>query len=99
VEPDGRTRRLLAPDVAVEVLDRWTSPASGAVYPSRWRVRVPAENLDFEVVPLVRDQEMRTSFTYWEGAVRLSGRGPRGPVAGRGYVEMTGYSRTMQGVF
>jgi predicted secreted hydrolase len=40
---------------------------------------------------------MRTSFVYWEGAVRVSGV-PR-PVTGRGYVELTGYAGSMQGVF
>ena len=35
----------------------------------------------------------------WEGAVRVSGtRGGRA-LGGQGYVELTGYARTMQGVF
>jgi predicted secreted hydrolase len=99
VAPDGRTRRLLSGEVGVDTLERWTSPASGASYPARWRIRVPSEALTLEVVPLVADQELRTSFTYWEGAVRVSGSSRGGAVAGRGYVELTGYARSMQGVF
>jgi predicted secreted hydrolase len=99
VAADGRTRRLQAADVETTVLARWTSPRSGACYPARWRVRVPSEGLELEVEPLVADQEMRTSFTYWEGAVRVSGTARGRPVAGRGYVELTGYARSMQGVF
>ena len=45
------------------------------------------------------DQELRTAFVYWEGAVGLRGTSRGGPVAGRGYVELTGYARSMQGVF
>jgi predicted secreted hydrolase len=99
VAADGRTRRLQAADVETTVLARWTSPRSGASYPARWRVRVRSEGLELEVEPLVADQEMRTSFTYWEGAVRVSGTARGRPVAGRGYVELTGYARSMQGVF
>jgi len=99
VAPDGQTRRLRAAEIGVDVIQRWLSPRSGARYPARWRIRLPADQLELEVVPLVADQEMRTSFSYWEGAVRLSGRSRGRPVAGRGYVELTGYARSMQGVF
>ncbi len=99
VETDGRSRRLLRRDVTVVVLDHWTSPDSGGVYPSRWRIEAPALGLVLEVEPRLAAQEMRTSFTYWEGAVRVSGTGGGRPLAGRGYVELTGYARTMQGVF
>jgi predicted secreted hydrolase len=99
VGPDGRARRLSSTAVSLAVLDHWTSPGSGATYPSRWRLRVPSEGLDLTVVPRVADQEMRTSFVYWEGAVRVTGTANGRPVAGRGYVELTGYARSMQGVF
>ena len=33
----------------------------------------------------------RHTFVYWEGAVEVEGRGPEGELAGRGYVELTGY--------
>ncbi len=99
VESDGRTRRLLAADVRLEALDRWTSPESGARYPSRWKVEIPVADLALEIEPWLADQEMRTSFTYWEGAVRVSGTHEGRPLSGHGYVELTGYARTMQGVF
>ena len=99
VAADGGTRRLFAADVETRVLERWTSPRSGASYPARFRIRVPSEELELEIEPLVADQEMRTSFTYWEGAVRVAGSARGRPLRGRGYVELTGYARSMQGVF
>jgi len=99
VEPDGRTRRLGATDVEVQVEKRWTSPVTGAVYPARWTVRVPSADLELRVAPWLPDQEMRTSFTYWEGAVRIEGTSAGQTVQGNGYVELTGYARSMQGVF
>lgn len=100
VEPDGSTRRLLATDVAIEVLGHWTSAETNALYPSGWRLRVPSAQLDLTISPRIPAQEMRTSFTYWEGAVRLEGSGAEGAMTGQGYVELTGYGgKTMKGVF
>jgi predicted secreted hydrolase len=96
VERDGRTRRLSRDDVGIRVLRRWTSPRTGATYPSLWRVSVPSEGLDLRVVPRLEDQEMRTSFAYWEGAVEVLDAGA--PI-GQGYVELTGYSGSMRDVF
>jgi len=99
VERDGRTERLGADDVSVEVPDRWESRDTGAVYPARWRLAIPSAALELDVRPWIAGQEMRTSFTYWEGAVRVEGtRGGR-PLTGNGYVELTGYGKSMQGVF
>jgi predicted secreted hydrolase len=98
IEKDGRTRRLSRNDVRIEVLRRWTSPETGATYPSRWRLAVPSEGLDLLVEPWRDGQEMRTSFTYWEGAVRVQPASPGNPF-GQGYVELTGYAASMQDVF
>lgn len=86
VRADGSTRPLARDDVAVSVLRRWTSPRGGA-YPTRWRLRVPAEGLDLTVDALLPDQELDVSVRYWEGAVRVSGT-----ATGYGYVELTGYA-------
>jgi len=90
VEADGTSRRLALDDFTLESLDTWSSPRSGAVYPSRWRVLVPLAQLELDVRPVLADQELDLSFRYWEGAVDV--RDADGPV-GRGYVELTGYDR------
>ncbi|HEY5907104.1 MAG TPA: lipocalin-like domain-containing protein [Vicinamibacteria bacterium] len=99
VAADGRTRRLGPDDVRVQALGKWRSPETKADYPARWRIQVPSEALELEVEPRVADQELHTSFTYWEGAVGLRGTSRGSPVTGQGYVELTGYAGTMQGVF
>ena len=70
---------------------RWTSPSSGASYPSRWTIEVPALGLACEVEPLVADCELRVAVRYWEGAVRVSGTLDARAISGRGFVELTGY--------
>ena len=90
VDPDGRATYLRGSGYAIEPLATWRSP-SGRTYPSRWRLTVPARRLELEVEPLLADQELDHSFVYWEGAVRVRGTAGGEPVAGRGYVELTGY--------
>jgi predicted secreted hydrolase len=93
VDPDGRSRPLDAGALALEVLGEWESPRDGARYPGRWRLTVPSEALALEVRPLLADQELMLSVRYWEGAVAVQGTSDGRPVAGRGYVELTGYAR------
>jgi predicted secreted hydrolase len=100
VLPDGRAQHLASSDVTVEAQERWVSPASGAQYPSRWRIAAPSLNLSLDVRPLLPDQELTTSrstqVTYWEGAVEVSGQLKGSPVSGQGYAELTGYARPMK---
>ncbi len=97
VARDGSTRRLGANDVRIEPAEPWTSPQSGARYPTRWHLRGP--DFDLDVRARLAAQELRASFTYWEGAVAVTGSSLGQAVTGQGYVELTGYSRGMQGVF
>ncbi len=96
VERDGRSRPLSGADFTVETTARWKSPRSGADYPAGWRLLVPSAGLDLSVRPLVADQELvtdRSTFvTYWEGACEVRAASPSGPLAGKAYVEMTGYA-------
>lgn len=101
VLPDGKTRHLSVSDIRIESTGTWTSRESKAVYPSTWRIAVPSMDLALEVMPLLADQELRTSrstqVTYWEGAVSVSGIKQGRSVKGQGYVELTGYAeRIMQ---
>jgi predicted secreted hydrolase len=94
VEPDGTVQHLELSDVEIRVLDRWRSPRSGVRYPSRWRLAVPRAGIDLVVEPILADQELDVGFRYWEGAVDAEGTSAGRPVAGRGYVELTGYGPT-----
>jgi predicted secreted hydrolase len=91
IAADASVSRLGREDFTIEPLGRWTSPRSGAVYPSAWRLRIPQEAIDLEIQPLIEDQELDLNLRYWEGAVRVSGRSAGRPIAGYGYVELTGY--------
>jgi predicted secreted hydrolase len=99
VAPDGSTRYLSHKDFEIGVGATWRSPRSGAAYPARWTVEVPAADLTLQIEPYLADQELNVSYTYWEGAVRLRGEHTGSPVSGNGYVEMTGYADSMQGQF
>jgi len=94
VDPSGGTVPLgWGTDITVESTGTWASPHDRALYPSGWRLAVPARGWDLAVEPRRPDQELDLSFRYGEGAVSVRGVGEAGrPVTGRGYVELTGYA-------
>lgn len=96
---DGSTRRLSAGDFTISNTATWRSPHSGATYPARWIIALPTAGLSLTIEPYLADQELNLSFTYWEGAVLVSGQHGGRTVHGDGYVEMTGYAASMQGQF
>jgi predicted secreted hydrolase len=91
IDADGRAALIRQDEAQLAVLERWTSPHTGATYPVRWRMVIPRYGLDIEIAARIPDQEMRLTQLYWEGAVTFAGRGANGPVRGVGYLEMTGY--------
>ncbi len=99
IEKDGKTRHLSADEIKLAVKGTWASPDTKAEYPARWQISIPSAQIELTIEPWVAAQEMRVSFTYWEGAVKLSGLSNGAAVTGNGYVELTGYKRSMQGVF
>jgi predicted secreted hydrolase len=99
IYPDGSTLKLGQEDFAIQVLDEWNSPHSGATYPSGWLLSVPAAGLSLEIEPHQVDQELNLSYAYWEGAVGARGSMDGQPVTGNGYVELTGYAGSMVGDF
>jgi predicted secreted hydrolase len=96
VRSDGTTKHFKLQDFQIGVLERWRSAKSGGNYPMKWKVAIPAVEIELEIVPEFPDQELITNrstrVTYWEGAVRVKGTARKQPIAGAGYVEMTGYA-------
>ncbi len=94
VRADGTTRRLRFEDVGLQSTGSWTSPATGATYPSGWRIEVPDEGLRLAVAPLLEAAELdaraSTGTVYWEGPVAVTGSH-----AGEGYAELTGYATSL----
>jgi predicted secreted hydrolase len=91
IDAAGRTTHLAYEDVAIEVREYWESEKGGS-YPMEWSISVPKLELQLDVVPVLRNQELITTVRYWEGAVDVRGTARTGVVGGRGYVELTGYA-------
>jgi predicted secreted hydrolase len=100
VSADGRPQHLEVTDFQIESTATWTSSESKATYPSRWQLKFPSLDLMLDVVPLLADQELRTSrstkVSYWEGAVAVTGTKKGRPIKGQGYVELTGYTERLK---
>lgn len=91
VSSAGAVSRLAAHELAIDVLETWTSPHSGRRYPARWRLHIESLALDVEIQPRVADQEWQGLVRYWEGCVTVEGKRAGREVAGLGYAELTGY--------
>jgi predicted secreted hydrolase len=96
---DGTVSELAPGSVEAVASGTWTSPHTGTVYPSGWRLRL-ADGSHLEVRPQLLDQELwfpsasasaandvAAALAYWEGAVTVTG-----DQTGVGYVELTGYA-------
>jgi predicted secreted hydrolase len=99
IAADGTTRPLKAEDFQIDVTATWSSPHSGAVYPAGWQVKIADLDLILQITPRMADQELRLSFTYWEGAVEFSGSQGGENLRGSGYIELTGYGQSLENAF
>lgn len=106
VHQDGSTTYLPSETFSISGTDSWTSPHTGAVYPSGWQIVIDGaalgqpQDLELMVTPLMQDQELHSGdIAYWEGAVSVAGSDAHGALSGVGYAELTGYVGTMEGRF
>jgi len=96
IGPGAQVEHLARADIRTRVTRRWTSPATGAIYPLGWELSLPGHDLQLQLTAALDDQEMittgSTGVTYWEGSLSVNGRAGGVPVTGRGYMELTGYA-------
>src|SRR5207237_10069551 len=75
----------------------WRGPGTGASYPIHWKIAVPRLGIALEAQTPLASQELvgasKRAPSYWEGAITLGGTRGSQPLAGRGYLEMTGYAQ------
>jgi len=93
---DGATTTL-APGALVFASRRlWRSPQTGARYPVEQALHYNDQT--WHLKPLRDDQELdsraSSGVVYWEGAVRVVDA--TGRLVGQGYLELTGYFRTLR---
>jgi predicted secreted hydrolase len=101
VDAQGNAHHLRANEFELEPADSvqaggtWTSPETHAVYPVRWKVRVPSLGITLEASTPLPSQELTSNSkfvpNYWEGAIFLAGSKNSAALRGSGYLEMTGY--------
>ena len=99
VDATGKSTKVSHSEFELVPLEWWTSPDSKARYPVAWKVSIPKLSLDCTVRARFPRQELAADpFSYWEGAVMVSGKREGNPVSGKGYLEMTGYAGRIVGM-
>lgn len=100
VQADGSQESLKSEQFELEPITRWSSPASGGIYPIHWRVKIPGKQIELEIKAAMEDQERRAGqsvgVNYWKGAVDANGICGGRAVKGGGFLEMTGYASAAQ---
>ena len=95
IAADGGVTHLEAGEFQSEATGTWTSPQTGAAYPSGWRVRIPDLGLSLALEPILPEAEFDSRATtqnyYWEGEVDGTGEKNGEPMSAVGFVELTGY--------
>ncbi len=91
VTENGRVIDIFADDFSLEATGlTWESAETGAIYPMQWTIKVPSQDIEIRVTPVMLEQEMNTrastGIVYWEGAIEVTGSHE-----GKGYVELTNY--------
>ena len=95
----GRTAHLAAADFTLAAAGRTFRAPSGATYPIRWTVSIPGRAARRSTCR--RRWRIRSSrreargVPYWEGLIDVAGTSRGAAVAGRGYLEMTGYKGSL----
>lgn len=70
---------------------KWTSPKTKAKYVLSWRIEIPSKNINLEVKPLIKNQELIFgTINYWEGPLTVKGIFNNKKVKGVGFLELVG---------
>ena len=98
VDASGQSSRLSQSEFQLEPAEEtWTSSLTHGVYPVHWRLTIPKFKARLDIsTPLPAQEVVGENHllpAYWEGAMRISGKKETTPVAGVGYLEMTGYDQ------
>ncbi len=100
VDADGRGMHLALSEYSIQSEGQWVSEQSDTTYPASWTLEVPKHGIRLKVTPEMANQELHhlrsISTSYWEGSVNVSGTVKGKPVAGKGYVELVGYTQPLK---
>ena len=93
IAPDGATTHLRSTEFRLTPTEFWTSEATGARYPTGWRVELPEQGMQLTIRAVLKNQELALlPLAYWEGAIEVNGTRAGRAIKGRGYLELTGYA-------
>jgi predicted secreted hydrolase len=99
ISESGEALKIDFPDFQIEPIEWWTSPVTKGRYPVVWKIVIPKLDLRLTVRARFSEQELAEDpFSYWEGSVGVEGVRNARVVAGRGYLEMTGYAGQIVGM-
>jgi predicted secreted hydrolase len=96
IRASGEVIHFEGEDIKITPVKYWLSTQTEARYPIEWQIELPDHS--FIVKAEFEDQENRSSLypgiNYWEGAIRAEDE--TGKKIGQGFLEMTGYGKSIR---
>ncbi|WP_322750271.1 MULTISPECIES: lipocalin family protein [unclassified Frankia] len=89
VSPDG-THTIAPATITPDASSVWTSPTTGARYPTRFKVTIPGQHAELHVTVTTKDQELVAAGSRYEGSATVTGTYEGRRVTGYTYVEQVG---------
>lgn len=93
--PSCNAEELEPEDIIMTSIGSYTSPHSGHVYPTSFRVEVPSKDLDITLTPTVQDQELYNllgaAAPTWAGGAEVEGTRNGHPVIGNAEIQLLGF--------
>jgi len=100
VDASGAETRLKWNDFVITPVGKnWSSPETHTVYPIEWEIAIPRLGIELRASTPLGEQELtgktKIAPSYWEGAIAVEGTKNGAACRGVGYLEMTGYDRSV----
>lgn len=94
VKDNNQIEQIKGDSHSMDDIDYWVDPETGYEYPIRFRLKIPAKNVDLEVVAITNNQVIRgvefrgVEYRVYEGSCRVTGLFDGQAVTGRAQLEV-----------
>lgn len=86
---DNQIEQIKGDSHSMDDIDYWVDPETGYEYPIRFRLKIPAKNVDLEITAIANNQVIRgVEYRIYEGSCRVTGSFDGQAVTGRAQLEV-----------
>lgn len=89
IKDNNQIEQIKGDSHSMDDIDYWVDPETGYEYPVRFRLKIPAKNVDLEITTITDNQVIRgVEYRMYEGSCRITGSFDGQAVSGRAQLEV-----------